>query len=159
MKLYCLVENGIVVDCVTELPVTFANVSNFNVLDDSELKTHGWLPCHILSENKDIVVSVEYEIYDEYVNKIITTRDKTDDEFNQKRSDKDILNDVRAKRDALLFESDKAIVSDLWSDMDEPTRESWKKYRQSLRDIPQLYPSTPDVDWPVSPLLQKVIDV
>jgi|LakMenE01Jun11ns_1017448.scaffolds.fasta_scaffold9959625_10 hypothetical protein len=159
MKLYCLVENGIVVDSVTELPMTFANVSNFNVLDDSELKTHGWLPCYILSENKDIVVSVEYEIYDEYVNKIIITRDKTDNECNQKRSDKDILNDIRAKRDALLSESDKAIVSDLWSDMDEHTRESWKKYRQSLRDIPQLYTSTHDVDWPISPLLQKVIDV
>jgi len=55
---------------------------------------------------------------------------------------------IRLKRNKLLTDSDKYILSDY--PISDTVRESWKTYRQKLRD----FPSVCDVDnpvWPIAP--------
>jgi hypothetical protein len=42
---------------------------------------------------------------------------------------------VREKRNALLMESDVAVMADRWELMDSADRQSWANYRQALRDV------------------------
>jgi hypothetical protein len=57
--------------------------------------------------------------------------------------------DIRAKRDQLIRESDWTMVQDA-----TVNQAAWAQYRQILRDLPQTYASvTPDkVVWPEPPL-------
>jgi len=57
--------------------------------------------------------------------------------------------DVRRKRDALLIDSDRIMLSDY--PIHEVDRTNWVNYRQELRDMPQDYPSVDDVVWPDVP--------
>lgn len=61
------------------------------------------------------------------------------------------LRGVRAKRDILLGESDRA----MWPDrpMSEEVREAWKAYRQALRDLPESVTTETmySVHWPEQP--------
>lgn len=54
--------------------------------------------------------------------------------------------EVRAKRDSLLAESDWTQVADAPVD-----KAAWATYRQSLRDIPQQAGFPTNVVWPVEP--------
>lgn len=57
---------------------------------------------------------------------------------------------VRAKRDAMLRDSDFAVLPD--SPLTKKTeQEAWKTYRQALRDVPEQEGFPEDVVWPVSP--------
>jgi len=73
MKKYCLIKNNEVTQ-VGSLPINFENVSNFYLLSDEEIKPYGWLPVETISENKNIVVGTEYQIEENLVKEIITTR-------------------------------------------------------------------------------------
>jgi hypothetical protein len=53
---------------------------------------------------------------------------------------------IRTTRNCLLDESDFTQVSDFSGD-----KEAWKKYRQQLRDLPQLYSDPNDIVWPEKP--------
>lgn len=55
---------------------------------------------------------------------------------------------IRAKRDALLTDSDKYMLSDY--PVTEEQRESWKTYRQALRDLPEICDINNPV-WPEQP--------
>ncbi len=59
--------------------------------------------------------------------------------------------DVRAKRDRLLAESDIAVLPDRWEAMTPELRSAWAAYRQALRDIPQSHSEPLDIDWPTPP--------
>jgi hypothetical protein len=58
-------------------------------------------------------------------------------------------NDIRAERDKRLAACDWTQMLDAVLTFDE--RSTWQSYRQSLRDIPQLYPSPELVVWPEKP--------
>lgn len=56
---------------------------------------------------------------------------------------------IRAKRDALLAETDLIIIR--CAEAGEPVPEEWKAYRQALRDVPEQ-PGFPEaVNWPEQP--------
>ncbi|NLG85591.1 MAG: phage tail protein [Firmicutes bacterium] len=57
--------------------------------------------------------------------------------------------DVRARRDALLRESDWTQLPD--APMDASLRAAWAQYRQALRDLPQVFLDPADVVWPAPP--------
>lgn len=59
--------------------------------------------------------------------------------------------DVRAKRDELLIESDIEVLPDRWEAMTPEERTAWAAYRQALRDIPQSHSEPLDIDWPTPP--------
>jgi len=61
-------------------------------------------------------------------------------------ADDRVAEEVRAKRDSLLAESDWTQVADAPVD-----KAAWATYRQSLRDIPQQAGFPTNVVWPVEP--------
>ncbi|WP_371378955.1 tail fiber assembly protein [Sporomusa aerivorans] len=58
------------------------------------------------------------------------------------------LTAIRAKRDQLLSETDKYMLSDY--PITDVEREAWKAYRQALRDMPETC-DTDNPIWPVKP--------
>lgn len=56
---------------------------------------------------------------------------------------------LRDKRDQLLLESDWTQLLD--APIDAATQARWATYRQTLRDLPQTYPTPDDVVWPTPP--------
>lgn len=63
----------------------------------------------------------------------------------------DYWEDVRAKRDALLRESDIEVLPDRWALKSPEEQHAWATYRQALRDIPQSYEDPLQVEWPKKP--------
>lgn len=64
----------------------------------------------------------------------------------QPRPDEVVWPSIRAKRDALLVQSD-------WTQLPDvplPTKEAWATYRQALRDITQQ-PDPHNIIWPTPP--------
>ena len=56
--------------------------------------------------------------------------------------------EIRAKRDQLLKETDWTILSDATP---KPNKEAWSVYRQILRQIPQKFSTPESVIWPTKP--------
>jgi hypothetical protein len=148
MKKYCLIKNKEVTQ-IGSLPINFENVSNFHLLSDEEIKPYGWFPVEIISENKDIIVSAEYQIEENLVKEIIITRDRNNEELQSLLQSK--WQPVRFKRNSLLKDSDIEVTSDKWEDMSPETKLLWKNYRTQLRDIPQTFTNAEDVIWPIKP--------
>ena len=154
MKLYCYIEedniNGQLIDGPRALPESFANVSNFHCLDDASLKSYGWLPCEKVSENKEVHVSSSFEVLDDKVIQNVVTRDKSDAEKKQDEDNRISQQwaSVRSRRDALLADSDKAVVIDKWLLMEDETKILHTNYRKKLRDLPQDFESPFDVVFP-----------
>lgn len=59
--------------------------------------------------------------------------------------------DVRAKRDELLAESDIEVLPDRWALMSPEEQHAWATYRQALRDIPDSHEDPRQVVWPEKP--------
>lgn len=59
---------------------------------------------------------------------------------------------IRAKRDALLAETDLIIIR--CAEAGEPVPEEWKAYRQALRDVPEQAGFPDAVSWPEKPAIQ-----
>ena len=55
--------------------------------------------------------------------------------------------EARTQRDALLVESDWAVLPDA----PVADEQAWKDYRQALRDVPQQTGFPTDIDWPTKP--------
>ena len=145
MKLYCNIESNLETGTPTwvikegpcELPESAGNVSNLSALDDATLKLFGWVPFERQSDNKSIIVSSEYEIREDCAIEKILTRDKTREELlaedMQELSAK--WEEIRNKRNKLLADSDKLVLSDRWEKLTDEEKISISNYRQSLRDI------------------------
>lgn len=151
MKRYCLIENGKIKVQPTKLPVNWNNISNFHVLTDEKLKQHNWLPVETISENKEILVNISLDIFDDKVIENIITRDKTEEEIAiQKQNEiKMEWQLVREKRDDLLKLSDILVLIDKWETYTEEKRQKIKTYRQNLRDLPNNTDDPFSVNFPV----------
>jgi len=57
--------------------------------------------------------------------------------------------DVRALRDWLLAACDWSQIGDV--PLETVKRDDWRAYRQALRDIPQVFASPQEVQWPEKP--------
>lgn len=58
---------------------------------------------------------------------------------------------ARMQRDALLNESDTAVLPDRWAAMTQEQQAAWATYRQALRDVPQQAGFPWDTQWPTQP--------
>lgn len=150
MKKYCYIENGEVALANQELPKVWKNVSNFHLLPDQILKTYGWFPLVIETENKPIFISSNYIIEENLVREIIITREKTTEELeeeNQKEIE-ERWSQIRIQRDEILKQSDLLVLIDKWELLTEEQKQEIRNYRQALRDVPQAFESPEDVVWP-----------
>lgn len=57
---------------------------------------------------------------------------------------------LRADRNRVLTETDKRIMP--WLEKGQPAPEPWQRYRQALRDLPQVTEDPFNVMWPCEPL-------
>ena len=146
---YVYVENGIVASENRYLPMNWNNISNFNSLDADSLKQFGWYPYRFVGVTIPSGYTIDgsyYEITDDEVLEIQTTRPLTDEE-QQTIIDSQWAN-IRSRRNIELNESDWTQISD--SPLTAEKKEEWQIYRQSLRDITtQLNPSS--IEWPTPP--------
>lgn len=89
----------------------------------------------------------------EYSTQVNATAFKMSDEFEnlliQAETDKEAAR-VRAKRNALLDESDKEVMPDR-KDEQAKSDDAWVKYRKALRDVPEQKGFPFEVEWPVKP--------
>lgn len=147
MKLYCHIEKAIstegtellvIKEGPCELPQNSSTVSNLNLFDDQTLKLFGWVPVEQITENKPIIVSVEYEIFEDRVIETTITRDKTEEELNNDTEKQHYYawQRVRQKRDMLLSNSDKLVMIDRWERLTYEEKQTIAEYRQALRDLP-----------------------
>ena len=146
---YVYVENGIVASENRYLPMNWNNISNFNSLDADSLKQFGWYPYRFIEATIPSDYTIDgsyYEITDDEVLEIQTTRPLTDEE-QQTIIDSQWAN-IRSRRNIELNESDWTHISD--SPLTVEKKEEWQIYRQSLRDITtQLNPFS--IEWPTPP--------
>ena len=64
----------------------------------------------------------------------------------------DLWVNLRLSRDVLLRQSDKFVFADMWEKYTEEQKNSWRQYRQMLRDLPQNTDITKNVIWPTWPI-------
>jgi hypothetical protein len=158
MKRFALIENNEVKQ-IGGLPTNWGNISNFYLLnfeDQAEMSIinqNGWLPVETISENKEIQENIEYVIEENVVKEIITTRDKTQEDFEKEKNSQILAKwrSVRVKRNNLLKESDIEILIDKWEAMNPDEKLLWSNYREELRDIPQKYSDPDSVIYPEKP--------
>jgi hypothetical protein len=150
MKKYCYIENNEIVLINQDLPVNWKNVSNFYTFPDDILKTYGWLPLTVETENKPVFVSSNFIIEEDRVREVIVTRDKTPEEIEEEQNKELEMqwHQIRNRRDNLLKQSDLLVLIDKWETLTEERKEEIRVYRQALRDIPQSFESPEDVVWP-----------
>ena len=146
---YVYVENGQIASEHRVLPNSWSNISNFDTLDADSLKQFGWYPYRFVGVTIPSGYKIDgsyYEITDDEVLEIQTTRPLTDEE-QQTIIDSQWTN-IRSRRNIELNESDWTQISD--SPLTAEKKEEWQIYRQSLRDITtQLNPSS--IEWPTPP--------
>ncbi len=146
---YAYVENGVVIESNRPLPVSWANVSNFNLFDSETLKQYGWFPYRFVEAQKDVYDVVDGSYFSIEENEVVeyqTIRKKSEEEWNV-----EILNawgNVRSRRNIELSESEWTQVMD--SPFTEIEKGLWRLYRQSLRDI-TLQPDPFNIIWPTKP--------
>lgn len=85
------------------------------------------------------------------------TEEKTEEELSFEKPY--VARAEREKRDKLLMESDKYILSDRWQKYTEQEKTEWSDYRQDLRDVPEQVGFPYDINWPLSPSVFSVRDV
>jgi len=113
-------------------------------IEDVLVKLHkgqwfGW------SDSKDKVYS-NIVIHDDQYSK--PTKASLESGLVQAKDDFD-WQDVRNKRDAMLRDSDRVMLSDY--PIHEVGRTDWVDYRKELRDIPEDYANADDVVYPNEP--------
>ena len=65
------------------------------------------------------------------------------------RTDAQKENDARSERNALLSQSDWAVMPD--SPLSDSDKTSWQTYRQALRDVPAQAGFPDNITWPTKP--------
>lgn len=146
---YAYVEDGVVKESNRVLPINWKNVSNFNLLDETTLKSYGWFPYRFepaTIPSNCIGNGSSFEITDDEVIETQLYR-----ELSQSEIDSEINSlwvSVRQRRNIELKECDWTQISD--SPLSDEVKEQWKIYRQELRDI-TLQNNPRNINWPTHP--------
>ena len=170
---WAYVEGDSIVEEHFKLPLYWKNYSNFFALesDVDYLKSIGW---YRLTENAAPITNdqleyhgePEYQIlHDEGVvikTKPVLIKDNppAPDQPNQQAREY-FMSRLRAERNRLLRETDWTQMLDVQFYQSEEWVNVWRDYRQSLRDLPELYESHPlseivdysSIQWPPAPLV------
>lgn len=146
---YAYVEDGVVKESNRPLPISWANISNFNLLDDETLKQYGWFPYRFVPAQFQIDEVVDSSYFSVGENEVVeyqTKRKITNDDMWEQIEN--AWGNIRSRRNIELVESDWTQVMD--SPLTEIEKGLWRLYRQSLRDI-TLQPDPFNIIWPVKP--------
>ncbi len=147
---YILVENGEVKGYPQPLPRNWADVSNFYLLEDEQVRSYGWYPVRFVPAEKtdnDVVMGQSFVIEGDEVVQYEQIRPKTESEIAEETNQK--WQNIRSQRNSLLSESDWTQLPD--SPLLSEKKTEWSVYRQELRDVTSQ--SDPNnIIWPVKPV-------
>ncbi len=147
---YILVENGEVKGYPQPLPRNWADVSNFYLLEDEQVRSYGWYPVRFVPAEKtdnDVVMGQSFVIEGDEVVQYEQIRPKTESEIAEETNQK--WQNIRSQRNSLLSESDWTQLPD--SPLLSEKKIEWSVYRQELRDVTSQ--SDPNnIIWPVKPV-------
>jgi len=153
-NLFILVEDGEIKTGPTLLPNVWKNISNFNSITDIDfLIENNWYPVEIvkINEGAPIFVDATYEILDKKVVLTQSFRDFTSTEITDQQEQEKINKQQELAYEAKrrLIETDSLVTGDVWDKLSQEEKNKISAYRQTLRDIPNIYTSLTDVIWPV----------
>ena len=143
---YAYVEDGVVKESNRVLPINWKNVSNFNLLDETTLKSYGWFPYRFepaTIPSNCIGNGSSFEITDDEVIETQLYREKSQSEIDSELNS--LWSNIRYRRNAELKECDWTQIPD--SPLSEELKDEWKTYRQLLRDI-TLQTDPYNIIWP-----------
>ncbi len=146
---YVRVKNGEIIHRTESLPTNWENISNFNLLEESEVIQYGWFPYTFVEAEKsdgDISDGSTYSIEEDRVIEYEQVRKKTTEEIQSELES--MWHQVRVQRNILLSETDWTQLSD--SPLSPEMKIEWQEYRQKLRDI-TAEPSPYGLGWPSKP--------
>lgn len=147
---YAYVENGIVKEANRPLPNVWGNISNFDTFDIQTLISFGWYPYEYryttTRPENWMSNGTEFEITDSLVIEHELVREKAVDEIQAETINE--WGNVRSRRNIELEESDWTQLVD--APFTAEQKESWKTYRQTLRDITN-YENPWIIVWPTKP--------
>ena len=146
---YSYVEGGVVKESNRPLPISWANISNFNLLDDETLKQYGWFPYRFVPAQFQTDENLDSSYFSVEENEVVeyqTKRKITNDDMWEQTQN--AWGNIRSRRNIELVESDWTQLSDTPFTTEE--KEEWRLYRQALRDI-TLQPDPFNIIWPVKP--------
>lgn len=163
MSRYAYVENEQIVEVVNNLPASWKNYSNFNLMDSQSLLDIGWYPVEEPSRSPIYYNSMFQRLEMEYVlgfNKVIASykvvrwEHMTDDDVKR-----EYMSAIRDRRNSKLSSCDWTILPDTTQAKGQTWASQWSSYRQQLRDFPSSFeslsvndlPEIDDVVWPQAP--------
>lgn len=152
---YVRLESDKVVEGPSPLPENWGNISGFRYLSNEQLMSHGWYPYVFVPYEGDMYrktwaaptfsfTGTEYIEYQQ-------ARDMNQEEIDSLNNNQ--WNNVRAKRNTLLQESDWTQLGDVKFSPEK--EQEWKDYRRQLRDITN-YPDPFSLPWPTEPSYEPV---
>jgi hypothetical protein len=158
MANWAYIQNQVIIETLDELPKNWKNISNLDALENNtaSLKSLGWYPIHhnnvdynpTTQKLKSLKIQFDgISVYETY-----TTEDlDTNILYN------DFSAELRTQRDKLLQESDFMCLYDIINSKGQEWATDCATYRQTLRDLPDLYPNDGNVYtivnviWPTKP--------
>lgn len=165
MSRWAIVEDGVVIEVHYDLPQNWRNVSNFFTLENDlpALKSLGWYPVRVdtlpLGQNQtygDItrVFDVSNQVVIENAQIIDLPQNVQDTQLVLQQHRDQFMGALRQVRNSLLTACDWTQLSDVRGLKGDSWAIQWSEYRQKLRDIPETYKNTidmNDVSWPTPP--------
>ena len=147
MNKWAYVENNQVLEVYGDLPKNWRNISNFYVLNETELKFFSWYPVQIntpsLSANQEYGETTY--VFDSENSVVIQSTAIIDIDvnalFQQQRTA--FMDQLRNIRTDLLGKSDWTQLADVSAVLSENVQLQYRTYRQKLRDLPELYSHPP----------------
>jgi len=147
---YCYIKNGIIERGPINLPKSWENISNFDILPQEQLISLGWLPYRfvatVVPENS-VIIDPTIVIGSDEVIEYQNYRAKTQQEIDN--DNQGLWMSIRSRRNELLKDCDWTQIAD--SPLNQTLKQEWATYRQELRDLPNTYSNPKDVVWPTEP--------
>lgn len=148
MANWVYIESGAIKEYHDKLPRSWRNVSGLDKASSSLLRSLGWFPVNkvnvVVDEENFKTDGYEYTIkansVEEKVKVVALTKKEKDDKAKKKDEENlSQLAGLRFERDRLLGLTDWTQLPDVIQGKDADWINSWREYRQQLRDLPQKY--------------------
>ncbi len=149
MTKWAYVENNEIRGVYDRLPTSWKNISGLNTLEN-DLDTLMGLGWHRVSSydsydsTKYNEMGYTFSIVDGEVRGTPILKEKT----IEPTPEPNVLSDIRSIRDSLLIQSDIYQLADWQVTFDNTLKNRWLLYRAKLREVPQIYETTGNLDWP-----------
>lgn len=160
MANWVYIENGQIVEYHDTLPKNWRHVSGLDLSIDNLpfLKNLGWYKVIKDQRSFDIynekLVDYSYNLVNDEIietrNVSIITQEEKD--LQHQNNIIGFLRDLREERNRLLAESDWTQLVDVVESHSTEWNQSWKTYRQTLRDLPNNMNDIQVINWPEKPI-------